>query len=86
MMNWLGSTSRFTMNIPALELFDLVLRLCLSFRLCVLNLKSAFRCLYYLIYTISYHCSLYVISYKTPFYTIQLIRFCKSCCHYIIYV
>jgi hypothetical protein len=35
MMNWLGCTSRFTMNIPALELFGLVLRLCLFFRLCV---------------------------------------------------
>jgi hypothetical protein len=35
MRNWLATTTRFTMNIHALELFGLVLRLCLSFRLCV---------------------------------------------------
>jgi len=50
------------------------------------NIKSTFRCLYYSIYTISYKCSLYVISYKMPFYTIHFIRFCISCCHYIIFV
>ena len=51
MMNWLGSTSRFTMNIPDLELFGLVLRLCLSFRLCVLNsIRLRISCCHYIMF------------------------------------
>jgi hypothetical protein len=38
------------MNIPALELFGLVLRLCLSFRLCVLNIRLRISCCHYSIY------------------------------------